>query len=158
MNTAAVSRLQPWLKGERGALALLAAACLIALIGRTASAGILVVSDSSQVLQFNAQTGAFWGGPANGLANPHGLCFRGDGNLFVGVDGTNSILHYDGWAGTFFGTFVTSGSGGLNSPQYITSGPDGNLYVSSTFSDNVLQYNDTSGAHSYEFYPSDHGV
>jgi hypothetical protein len=130
----------------RGVLALLGAVGLATLTGRTTWAGTLIVSDSSQVLQFNAQTGAFVGGPANGLANPHGICYRGDGSLFVGVDGANTILRYDGWVGTFFGAFVTVGSGGLNSPQYITSGPDGNLYVSSTFSDQVLRYNGTTGA------------
>src|SRR5436853_360049 len=111
---------------------------------QTTWAGALIVADSSQILRFNAQTGAYVTVFDGGLSNPHGLFLRGDGTIFVGEDGPNTVASY-GLTGALLGPFVTPGSGGLNSPQYITSGPDGNLYVSSTFSDQVLRYNGTTG-------------
>ena len=42
------------------------------------------------------------------------LAVGSNGNLFVGVSGTNSVKRYDSQTGNFLGNFVGSGSGGLS--------------------------------------------
>ncbi len=113
---------------------------------RPVAAGSLLVADSTKIVRYNAQTGAFVDLIASGLSNPHGLLYRGDGNVYIGNDGTSDVMRYSTVSGAGPDSFVLPGSGGLNSPQYLTSGPDGNLYVSSTFSDQVLRYNGDTGA------------
>jgi DNA-binding beta-propeller fold protein YncE len=89
------------------------------------------------VLRFDGKTGAFKGtfvaGGTGGLANPSGLLFGPDGDLFVtsGVQsgngggliaepGTSQVLRYDGTSGAFLGGFVAPDSGGLKFPTFLT--------------------------------------
>lgn len=68
----------------------------------------------------------------SGLANPNGLLFGPDGDLYVassalsgngGVSiaepGTSQVLRYDGTTGASLGTFVTPDSGGLKSATFL---------------------------------------
>src|SRR6185436_467470 len=102
----------------------------------TLSAGDLLVSSrfNSRVLRYNAATGTFVGVYASGwgVANPNGIAFGPDGNLYVGNGDEGRVLKFDGQSGDFLGSFVTpSTPGGLAGCRAILFGPDGNLYVDS---------------------------
>jgi sugar lactone lactonase YvrE len=77
--------------------------------------------------------GTFVAGGSGGLANPNGILFGPDGDLYVASSvqsgtqgvliaepGTSEVLRYDGTTGAFLGTFVTPDSGGLRSPFFLT--------------------------------------
>ncbi len=86
------------------------------------------------ILKFDGKTGAFLStfitGGSGGLANPVGLLFGPDGDLYVSscaMDGilqalshTSAVLRYDGTTGAFLNTFVTPDSGGLRCPISMT--------------------------------------
>ncbi len=61
-----------------------------------------------QVLEVNPDTGAIIGVFTEGdhLAEPRGLAFGPDGDLFVSNRDTNNIVRYDGTTGAFLGVFV----------------------------------------------------
>jgi sugar lactone lactonase YvrE len=78
--------------------------------------------------------GTFVAGGSGGLANPNGILFGPDGDLFVASSvehgsegnplnaepGTSQVLRYDGTTGAFLGTFVTPDSGGLKNAWFLT--------------------------------------
>jgi DNA-binding beta-propeller fold protein YncE len=101
---------------------------------------------SNEVLRYDEATGASVGTCASegGLAEPRGIAFGPDGNLYVSSYSNHSILRYDGTTGVFIDAFVPSGVGGLFQPQGLTFAPDNNLYVASFI--NVLRYDGTTGA------------
>jgi sugar lactone lactonase YvrE len=77
-----------------------------------------------------ALLGTFVAGGSGGLANPSGILFGPDGDLYVASSvesgsnltaepGTSQVLRYDGTTGAFLGTFVTPDSGGLRSPFFL---------------------------------------
>src|SRR5262245_16342204 len=108
-------------------------------------AGDLLVSSrfNSRVLRYSATTGPFVSVFAAGhdLANPNGIAFGADGNLYVGNGDEGRILKFDGQTGDFLGAFVTPATpGGLAGARAIVFGPDGNLYVDSGATNNVLVY------------------
>jgi outer membrane protein assembly factor BamB len=119
--------------------------------------------NSSEVLRYNATTGAFLGAfvtaGSGGLQGPavDGLIFRGDGKLYVGSRNGNSVLRYDATTGAFLDTFVTANSGGLSTVKGMVFGPDGNLYVSSAGTNQVLRYDGTTGAFLGDFVASGSG-
>src|SRR5262245_5809965 len=101
-----------------------------------ARAGDLLVSSrfTSKVLRFDAHTGLFLGvfASGHGLANPNGIAYGPDGNLYVGNGDEPRVLRFDGQTGDFLGDFVDpSTPGGLANCRAIAFGPDGNLYVDS---------------------------
>ena len=72
---------------------------------------------------FNGTTGNylrdFVGSGSGGLSGPHGVIFRGDGNLYV--SGGNGVRRYDASSGAFEGPFAASGS--LSLTTYMTFSP-----------------------------------
>jgi sugar lactone lactonase YvrE len=99
---------------------------------------------NASVLRFQGPTGAspgafigtFVSPGSGGLLTPDGLIFGPDGNgdgrqdLYVSsiqfsgaskaVNGTSSVLRYDGVTGAFIDTFVTPDSGGLRGDDFLT--------------------------------------
>lgn len=116
-----------------------------------AGAGDLLVSSrfTNNVLRYDAQTGAFIGvfATGNGLANPNGIAYGPDGNLYVGLGDQPRVLRLDGQTGALLNEFVGPATpGGLINCRGIAFGPEGDLYVCSGSSDQVLRYNGTTGA------------
>jgi streptogramin lyase len=114
-------------------------------------AGDLLVSSrfNSHVLRYNAATGGFVSvfAAGFGMANPNGIAYGPDGNLYVGNGDEGRVLKFDGQTGDFLGSFVTPETpGGLAGCRAIAFGPDGNLYVDSGATDNVLAYDGVTGA------------
>lgn len=114
-------------------------------------AGDLLVSSRfiSKVLRFDSQTGRFVGvfASGHGLANPNGIAYGPDGNLYVGNGDEGRVLRFDGQTGDYLGDFITpSTPGSLTGCRAIAFGPDGNLYVDSGATSNVLAYNGRTGA------------
>jgi outer membrane protein assembly factor BamB len=128
--------------------------CALALACVTVTgvcAGDLLVSSrfNSHVLRYDAVTGAFVSvfGAGYGMANPNGIAYGPDGNLYVGNGDEGRILKLDGQTGEFLGDFVTPATpGGLAGCRAIAFGPDGNLYVDSGATNNVLAYDGATGA------------
>jgi DNA-binding beta-propeller fold protein YncE len=86
-------------------------------------------SGSNQVLQYNAQTGAFVGVAASaGLSDPIDAKFGPDGLLYVLSNGNNRILRYAA-NGAYVDDYVPAGSGGMVQARHMAFGPDGDLYV-----------------------------
>ncbi|OJT20881.1 hypothetical protein BO221_28700 [Archangium sp. Cb G35] len=106
----------------------------------------------SSVLRYDGRTGAFAGvfipPGSGGLANPQGMTYGPDGNLYIASFESRNVLRYDGRTGAFLGVFVTPGSGGLGAPNDLIFGPDGHLYVSDGFfgTNSVLRYDGRTGA------------
>ena len=103
--------------------ALFAAMPLIAISSR-AAVGDIYETNMDLILRMNAAGGT----PitfAQGLSNPKGLAFDGNGHLFVANPGTGAILRFN----TPDATPVTFAAN-LNSPVGVTFDAAGNLYVS----------------------------
>ncbi|MFQ5589892.1 MAG: M12 family metallo-peptidase [Phycisphaerae bacterium] len=83
---------------------------------------------------------------SGGLAEPSGLTFAPNGNLFVASYADSAVIEFDATTGAAVRTFVTSGAGGLLRPYGLIFGPNGNLFVTS--SDNrVLEYSGANGTY-----------
>jgi hypothetical protein len=107
---------------------------------------------TDSVLRYDGTTGEFLGefvaSGAGGLAEPEGLTFGPDGNLYVASlafetsDGPRAVLRFQGPSGStpgaFIDEFIPPGAGGLETPLGVLFGPDGNgdgnldLYVSNS--------------------------
>jgi DNA-binding beta-propeller fold protein YncE len=82
---------------------------------------------TNQILRYDGTTGAFLDAfvPAGsgGLAQPSGLVFGPDGNLYVAAHapsaGQGTVFRYDGTTGAFLDTFIPRGTGGLNAPNSL---------------------------------------
>jgi len=130
-------------------IALVLMAC-VALPSRLTAGDLLVSSRfNSHVLRYDATTGRFVGVFASGygMANPNGIAYGPDGNLYVGNGDEARVLKFDGQTGDFLGSFVTPATGGgLANCRAIAFGPDGNLYVDSGSTNQVLAYDGRTGA------------
>jgi DNA-binding beta-propeller fold protein YncE len=107
--------------------------------------------ETSSILRYNAQTGAFINVFATGstLRHPYAIAFSPvNGNLLAANQDNNSIAQFDGQTGKPVGSgyFVPDGAGGLNAPRAMIFGPDNNLYVASRDTNSVLRFNGTTGA------------
>ena len=112
---------------------------------------------TSQVLRFNAATGAFLDvfvpPGSGGLALADTLAFGPDGNLYITGDGfTLDVKRYNGATGAFLGTFIPSSVLDTCGPDGLTFGSDGNLYVGCN-TGSVLRFNGTTGALLDTFVP-----
>ena len=105
---------------------------------------LYVADDTSGIVRFDGQTGAYLGvfASGGGLANAYAFTFGPDGDLYAGSRDTNSILRFDGQTGAFLNVFASGN--GLDFPDDVLFGPDGNLYVAD--SHGILRFNATSGA------------
>jgi sugar lactone lactonase YvrE len=100
---------------------------------------------SSQIVRLDGLTGASLGAfvptGGGGLANPDGMAFGPDGNLYV-LDFVNDnqwvVRKYDGTSGASLGTFATIATNFLTGPVF---GPDGTLYLSDNSIGTVRKYN-----------------
>jgi uncharacterized protein (TIGR03118 family) len=123
---------------------------------------------TNSVLRFNGVTGEpmpaasqngadFVPAGSGGLAQPSGLTFGPDGNLYVGAHdpsaGHGAVLRYNGTTGAPLPAqgqtgafFVPIDSGGIRNPTALAFGPDGNLYVDSRAGSRVLRYDGKTGA------------
>jgi streptogramin lyase len=117
--------------------------------------GNLYVTSNNGVMRYDGTTGSPLPAPgqtgatfvpvgSGGLQSAAQLVLGRDGNLYVGSQGNNSVLRYDGTTGDFIDTFVPPGGGGLYTPRGFVFGPDGNLYVISQ--NTVLRFDGTTGA------------
>jgi len=125
-------------------------ACGVGLSVCFAEVGDLLVSSrfSNNVLRYDRHTGAFKGvfASGNGLANPNGIAYGPDGNLYVGLGDTGRIMKFQGQSGAYLGDFVNSNVAGFSGCRAITFGPDGNLYVAGANINSVLRFDGASGA------------
>jgi hypothetical protein len=132
------------------------------------SGGYLLVSsvNTDSVLRYDETTGAFvdtFVPPrSGGLAQPCGLVFGPDHNLYVSSGifsgrGHRAVLRYDGTAGAFLDDFADDNQ--LTSPRMVLFGPDGNLYVDdgNQHPGTVLRYNGITGAFMDDFVPTGSG-
>lgn len=115
-----------------------------------ARAGDLLVASrfSNNILRYDGVTGAFKEvfASGNGLANPNGIAFGPDGNLYAGLGDEPRVLRFHGRTGAFLGEFVgPSAPGGLINCRAIVFGPDHHLYVASGSGDQVLKYHGATG-------------
>jgi uncharacterized protein (TIGR03118 family) len=123
---------------------------------------------TNSVLRFDGKTGEprpasgqsgadFVPRGSGGLAQPSGLVFGPDGNLYVAAHdpsaGHGAVLRYDGKTGAPLPAsgqtgafFVPIDSGGIRNPTALAFGPDGNLYVDSRAGSRVLRYDGKTGA------------
>jgi outer membrane protein assembly factor BamB len=115
-----------------------------------AAAGDLLVSSrfTNNVLRYDSQSGTFIGvfASGNGLANPNGIAYGPDRNLYVGLGDQSRVLRFDGQTGAFLDEFVgPSTPGGLLNCRGIAFGPEGDLYVCSASTHQVLRYDGATG-------------
>jgi DNA-binding beta-propeller fold protein YncE len=85
---------------------------------------LLVVSAFGDNLKrYDGTTGAFLGTFASGggLAQPYGLAFGPDGNLYVTSFASDDVKRYDGTTGAFIDTFASGG--GLDGPTILVFTP-----------------------------------
>ena len=128
------------------------ATCLTVLMSwgpLVARGGDLLVSSrfTNNVLRYDAMTGAFKSvfASGNGLANPNGIAYGPDGNLYVGLGDEARVLRFHGQTGEFMDEFIgPAAPGGLVNCRAIAFGPDGNLYVNSGSGNQVLKYDGRS--------------
>ncbi len=114
-------------------------------------AGDLLVSSrfTNNILRYDSVTGAFKNifASGNGLANPNGIAYGPDGNLYAGLGDEPRVLRFHGQTGAFIDEFVGPATpGGLINCRGIAFGPDGNLYVASGSGDQVLKYHGGTGS------------
>ena len=84
---------------------------------------------TSQILKYNAQTGAYAGvGASSGLASPKSVKFGPDGLMYVASADNNRILRFTA-GGTYVDDYVPAGTGGMTALSRLTFGPDGDVYV-----------------------------
>lgn len=115
-----------------------------------AQTGDLLVSSrfSNNVLRYDRLTGAFKGvfASGNGLANPNGIAYGPDGNLYVGLGDTGRIMKFHGQTGAYLSDFVNTSEAGFSGSRAIAFGPDGNLYVAGANINSVLRFDGATGA------------
>ncbi|MCP5143382.1 MAG: DUF4347 domain-containing protein [Gammaproteobacteria bacterium] len=102
--------------------------------------------DSGNIVEYQpngALVGDFVAAVDTHLANPGGLAYGPDGNLYVADYGAGKVVRFDGTTGAFIDDFVASG---LSNPLGLEFGPDGKLYVANRGSAGVLRYDAGSGA------------
>jgi DNA-binding beta-propeller fold protein YncE len=100
-------------------------------------------SAGGTILRYNQADGSFAGvfASVGGSADPLGLTFGPNGNLYVACGNANGVRRYDGRTAAFLGVFAF----GVSGPMNMKFGPDGNLYVSSS-SSQILRYDGRTGA------------
>lgn len=134
------------LRSALGAILALAFLPFLAL----AQTGDLLVSSrfSNNILRYDRLTGAFKGvfASGNGLANPNGIAYGPDGNLYVGLGDTGRIMKFHGQTGAYISDFVNTAEAGFSGSRAIAFGPDGHLYVAGASINSVLRFDGATGA------------
>ena len=121
---------------------LLAAMPLLAVSAR-AAVGDIYESNMDLILRINAAGGT----PVTftqGLSNPKGLAFDGNGHVFVANAGSGSILRFN--TSDASGTTFASG---LNSPVGVTFDAAGNLFVSDAGDGAIYKYTTDGGREAF---------
>src|SRR6266446_774676 len=117
---------------------LLTAASLVAMpliaVPARAATGEIYETNNGMVLRFTLAGGT----PAtfaDGLSNPKGLAFDGNGHVFVAEAGRGTILRFTvpGGAGVTYAS-------GLSSPVGVTFDRSGNLFVAESGNGNITQF------------------
>jgi sugar lactone lactonase YvrE len=108
-----------------------------------AAVGDLYESNMGMVLRF-ATTGGNPGTFIPNLANPKGIVFDGNGQLYVADATRNAIYRFSTLDGTNGFTFALN----LSSPVGLAMDVNGNLYSSDSGSGNVFKFNTTDGTQS----------
>jgi peptidyl-prolyl cis-trans isomerase A (cyclophilin A) len=122
----------------------------LSLLAQAALARDLLVSSrfSSTVLRFDGDSGAFKSvfATGHGLANPNGIAYGPDGNLYAGNGDEGRVLVFDGQSGAYLRDFVTpETSGGNAGNRAIAFLPDGDLLVDSGATSQILRYQAGTG-------------
>lgn len=125
-----------------------------------ADLNVYVTSSDDRVVRFDrdgAYIDDFVPAGGGGLANPQGLTFGANGNLYVASHNTHSIKAYAP-DGTSLGDFISQGAGSpIEGPHALEFGPNGNLFVADHM-DRVLEHDGTTGAYIGMFVdPADNG-
>ena len=133
---------------KRSHLSTLIILSTLALVLPREEADLLVSSQTAPtadcILRYS-DAGVFKGvfASGGGMADPLGLTFGPDGNLYVASANSGQVLRFEGKTGAFLGVFADCGAG--SGPVNLTFGPDGNLYVSCGYN-SILRFNGTTGA------------
>jgi len=135
----------------------LSIACVFAPVTAFASVLLVANGDGNSVFAYEtnpvASLGAFVSSGSGGLANPRGVVFGPDGNLYVsGGGGSSGIYRYDGNTGAFLNLFVPG-----NQPFGLTFNSDGTLFAADIGGSFVNRYNGSTGALISTFVPAGSG-
>ncbi len=105
---------------------------------------------AGQVVRISPLTGAITGtfvtAGSGGLANPDGMAFGADGNLYVldfAEDNLWVLRKYDGTSGAFLGVVANIATGFLTGPVF---GPDGTIYLTDNSMGTIRKFDGATGA------------
>ena len=118
--------------------------------------GLLTVASrfSNQVKFYNAATGALVRSSGGAeLAEPRGLAYGLDGDVYVTSGANDEVIRYNGQTGALVEVFAATGLGGVSTPVGITFGRDRNLLVASSANDRVVTLSGANGASLGGFSP-----
>ena len=118
---------------------------------RFGSNGLVYIPRLTLVTRFDVRTArnvdVFVDGVLEGAGVFVDLLFDDSGHLLVLDNSSGSIRRYNGFTGTFMGSFGSVASTGMTSPKYMEYGPDGHILVvgNGAQGNTIQKLNRTSG-------------